>query len=96
MARLYEYTDVPPKCMNTLDNNNAHRNKARAIAFCSDLSDKRKSHLVIAILSYRSNRCKRKWCYRNHQLSNVSRFLSANRKRRMWLRCTDVRRTNKV
>jgi hypothetical protein len=34
--------------MNILDNNNnAHRNRARAIAFCSDLSDKRKSHLVL-------------------------------------------------
>jgi len=33
--------------MNTLDNNNAHRNRARAMAFCSDLSDKRKSNLVL-------------------------------------------------
>jgi hypothetical protein len=47
MARVYEYADVPPKCINTLYNNNAHRNRARAIAFYSDLSDKRKSHLVL-------------------------------------------------
>jgi len=27
--------------------NNAHRNRARAIAFCSDLSDKRRPQLVL-------------------------------------------------
>jgi len=47
MAHWYEYTDVPQKCTNILHNNNAHRNRARAIEFCSDLSDKRKSQLVL-------------------------------------------------
>jgi hypothetical protein len=47
MARGYEYADVPPKCINTLDNNNAHRNRAKTIAIYSALSDKRKSHLVL-------------------------------------------------
>jgi hypothetical protein len=46
MVRSYEYTDVHKKCINTLDDDNAYRNRDRAIALCSDLNDKRKSHLV--------------------------------------------------